>query len=111
MRNATAVRRFCHTLDGMQGSILLFARGADDLLLDWGFTDCYRELEAVRPGLHDLGLYETVKEAVMNAEALVRAGECSAAADMILEANRTLSQRSGADEALRCRYTSANDPN
>ena len=111
MRDASAVKRFCQTLDGMQGSILLYARGADDLLLDWGFPDCYRGLEAVRAGLEDLGLYESVKEAVTNAEVLVRAGECDAAATTILEANRTLSKRSGAEADLRRRYRSATDPN
>lgn len=111
MRKAREVKRFCQILDGMQGSILLYARGVEDLLLDWGFPDCYRELEAVRPGLEDLGLYESVKAAVSESEALVRAGECDDAATRILEVNRTLSKLSGAEEDLRRIFTSANGLN
>ncbi len=109
MRNAKALKQFCSSLDGLQGSIATFAEGLSEYLLTAGYPRYYEELEAIRPGLEDLGLYETMHEAIVRSEALVREGKYEEAEVLVLEANRTLSKASGADDDLRRMYKASND--
>lgn len=109
MRNAGAVRQFFHTLAGLQGGITLFKEGIDEFLLSHGYPRLYEELEAIRPGLEDLGLYEMMHEAIAHSEALVREGKYEDAEMLVLEANRKLSKASGAEEDLRRMYKASNE--
>jgi hypothetical protein len=61
------------------------------------------------PGLEELGLYEVVRDAILDSEALGLAGKYEEAADIVLEATRRLSKASGAEDDLRRMYRSAND--
>lgn len=109
MRNATAVKQFCNTLNGLQGSIALFQKGLSEFLFTAGYPRYYEELEAIRGGLEDLGLYEVVRDAIARSEALTREGKYEDAEMVVLEINRKLSKASGAEDDLRRTYTSAND--
>jgi hypothetical protein len=109
MRSASAVKQFSHTLDGVQGGITLFKEGIDEFFLSHGYPMLYEELEAIRPGLEDLGLYETMLEVITRSEALVREGKYEEAELLVLEANRQLSKASGAEDDLRRMYTASNE--
>jgi len=109
MRNAKAVKQFCHSLTGLQGGIALFPEGLSEFLFTVGYPGHYEEIEAIRDGLEDLGLYDLVLNAVTRSEALAREGKYDEAEMLVLEANRRLSKASGAEDDLRRIYTSAND--
>jgi hypothetical protein len=109
MRNTNSVKQFCSSLDGLQGSIATFAEGLSEFLLTAGYPRYYEELEAIRTGLEDLGLYETMHEAIAHSEALVREGKYEEAERLVLEANRKLSTASGAEDDLRRMYKASNE--
>lgn len=109
MRNVRAVKQFCNTLDGLQGGITLFKEGVDEFLLSHGYPSYYEQIEAIRDGLKDLGLYEEVLGAVKQSEAFVREGKYRDAELLVLEINRKLSKASGAEEDLRKMYKAANE--
>src|SRR5205085_526024 len=101
MRNAKGVKEFCRSLAGLQASIATFAEGIDEFLLSHGYPEDYKQIEAVRDGLEELGLYEDVLGAVKQSEVLVREGKCREAELLVLEINRKLAKASGADKDLR----------
>jgi len=109
MRNAKAVKQFCNTLDGLQGGITLFKESIDEFLLSHGYPDYYKQIEAIRDGLEELGLYEEVLGGVKQSEALVREGKYREAEMLVLEINRKLSKASGAEDELRKMYKAANE--
>lgn len=109
MRNTNSVKQFCISLDGLQGSIATFAEGLNEFLLTAGYPRYYEELEAIRTGLEDLGLYETMHEAITRSEALVREGKYEDAEMLVLEANRKLSKASGAEDDLRRMYRASKE--
>lgn len=109
MRNAKAVKQFCNTLDGLQGQIALFQEGFSEFLLSASYPRYQEELEAIRPDLEDLGLYEELHDVLTRSEALVREEKYDEAEMLVLEVNRKLSKASGAEDDLRRLYTSAND--
>ena len=109
MRNAKAVKQFCHSLDGLQASIATFAEGIDEFLLSHGYPEDYKKIEAIRDGLEDLGLYQEVLSSVMQSETLVREGKYREAELLVLAINRKLSKASGAEEDLRKMYKAANE--
>jgi hypothetical protein len=109
MRNAKAVKQFCHALDGLQASIATFGEGIDEFLLSHGYPEDYKQIAAIRDGLEDLGLYEEVLGAVKQSEALVRDGKYREAELLVLEVNRKLSKASGAEDDLRKLYRASNE--
>ena len=109
MRNAKGVKQFCRSLAGLQSSIATFAEGIDEFLLSHGYPEDYKQIEAIRDGLEDLGLYEDVLGAVKQSEALVREGKCREAEQLVLEINRKLSKVSGAEDDLRKLYKASNE--
>lgn len=110
MRQKQALRRFCNSLDGLQGSLLLYEEGLAEFLFSAGYPRYYEEVEALRNGLEDIGLHEELPNAIRKSEELAKAGKYEEASDIVLEINRKLSELSGANEALRRIYTAANDP-
>ena len=94
----------CGTLDGLQGSIVAFSRGQSEHLLTVGYPICYEELEAARGGLERLGLYEEIQSVLVRSEAMVREGKYHDAEMLVLDANRNLSEASGANADLRRLY-------
>jgi hypothetical protein len=109
MRNAKAVKQFCDTLNGLQGSIALYPKGLSEFLFTAGYPRYYEEVEAIRDDLEDLGLYEVVRDAITRSEALAREGKYDEAEMLVLEVNRELSKASGAEDDLRRIYKAAND--
>lgn len=111
MKVKRSIVRFENDLEGMQAGIALYRRGVDEFYLSHGFPLIYEQLEAVRDDLEALGMYEHCRDALMQAEALIRQGpERDAEANLlILNANRALMQASGSYEAMRHRYSAAND--
>lgn len=109
MRNARAVKQFCNTLDGLQGGITLFKEGLDEFLLSHGYQSYYEQVEAIRDGLEDLGLYGEVLSGLKKSEVFVRDGKYRDAELLVLEINRKLSRASGAEEELRKMYKAANE--
>jgi hypothetical protein len=105
------ITEFEELLGAVQGSIALYRRGVHEFFLSDGFPRYYEHLEAVRGDLETLGMYERCKDALTQAEALIRQGpEHDDEAEMlILNANRALMQASGNHEVLRSRYSAAND--
>lgn len=111
MKVKRSIVKFENDLEGMQGGIALYRRGIDEFYLSHGFPLIYRQLEAVRRDLEALGMYERCRDALTQAEALIRQGpEHDEEANLlILNANRALMQASGSYEAMKRRYSAAND--
>jgi hypothetical protein len=111
MKVKRSVAGFENDLEGMQGGIALYRRGANEFYLSQSFPWIYERLEAVRRDLEALGMYERCRDALTQAEALIKQGpEHDEEAEMlILSANRALMQVSGSYEAMRRRYSASND--
>ena len=95
----------------MVGNITLYRRGINEFFLSHGFPRIYEQLEAVRRDLEALGMYERCRDALKQAEALVRQGpEHDEEAELLLlNVGGELAHASGSYEALRRRYSAAND--
>lgn len=111
MRVKRVVAEFEDLLVYAQGGINLYRKGIDEFFLSHGFPSIYKGLEAARSELEALGMYERCRDALVQAEALVKKGpeHDYEAETLILEANRALMQVSGRHEAMRRAYRSAND--
>lgn len=109
MRNVKAVKKFCGSLDGLQASIATFAEGLSEFLLTAGYPRYREEVEAIRGGLEDLGLYEVVRDAIDHSEGLVREGRYEEAEMLVLDANRKLSKASGVEADMQRLYKSTNE--
>ena len=109
MPKRITVKNLCNSLDGLQGGIASFEEGLSELLLSVGYPRRYEEIESAQPELVRLGLYDFVKNAILESEALVRAGSYREAEMLVLQTNRRLSEESGASDALRRMYKAAND--
>lgn len=111
MRVKRSVAELENTLVGMQGNIALYRQGINEFYLSQGFPMAYERLEAARRDLEALGMYERCRDALTQAEALIRLGpEHDEEANMLfVNANRALMQASGTYEAMRRRYSAAND--
>src|SRR4051794_9699864 len=109
MAKRITAKNLCNSLDGLQGGIATFEEGLSEFLLSVGYPHHYEEIESARPALVRLGLYDFVKNAILESEALVRAGRYREAEMLVLQANRRLSEESGASDDLRRKYKAAND--
>jgi len=111
MKVKRSIAEFENDLEGMQGGIALYRRGVNEFYLSQGFPWIFERLEAARRDLEDLGMYERCRDALRQAEALIKQGpECDDEAEMlILGANRALMQASGSYEAMHRRYRASND--
>lgn len=111
MKVKRSVAEFERNLGGMQGNLPLFRQGINEFYLSQGFPWIYEQLEAVRRDLEALGMYERCRDALTQAETLIRQGpEHDDEAEMlILNANRALMQASGSYEAMKRRCSAAND--
>jgi hypothetical protein len=111
MKVKRSVAAFENDLEGMQGGIALYRRGANEFYLSQSFPWIYERLEAVRRDLEALGMYERCRDALTQAEALITQGpEHDQEAEMsILSASRALMQASGSYEAMQRRYSASND--
>ena len=109
MKSLGAIKQFCHTLDGLQGLLVLFPRGVDEFLFSHGYPRYRQEVESLRAGLEELGLFETVRDAISESETMGLAGRYEEASAIVFEANRRLSEASGANDDLRRMYRAAND--
>lgn len=103
------MKQFCRSLTGLQGSIALYQEGLSEFLFTAGYPAHYEELEAVRGGLEDLGLYEVVREAIVRSESLAKEGKYDEAEMLVLDANRKLSEASGLWDDMRRFYKASND--
>lgn len=111
MKIKRSVAEFERNLGGMQGNLPLYRQGINEFYLSQGFPWIYEQLEGVRQDLEALGMYERCRDALTQAEALIKQGpEHDDEAEMlILSANRALMQASGSYEAMRRRYSASND--
>ena len=111
MKVKRSVAEFERNLGGMQGNLPLYRQGINEFYLSQGFPWIYEQLEAVRRDLEALGMYERCRDALTQAEALIKQGpEHDDEAEMlILNANRALMQASGSYETMKRRYGAAND--
>jgi len=111
MKVKRSIAGFENDLEGMQGGIALYRRGANEFYLSQSFPWIYEQLEAVRRDLEALNMYERCRDALMQAEALIKQGpeHDDEAERLILNANRALMQASGSYEAIRRRYSASND--
>jgi hypothetical protein len=106
-----AIAKFENDLEGMSGNIALYRRGVNEFYLSHSFPSIYKQLEAIRRDLEALGMYECCRDALTQAEALIRQGpEHDEEAYMsMLNALRALSQASGSFDAMSRKYSAAND--
>lgn len=73
MKTRTSLPQFERDLQGMVGGITLYRRGIDEFYLSQ-YSWIYEQLEAVRSKLEAIGMYERCRDALQQAEALVRQG-------------------------------------
>jgi len=111
MKVKASIARFEADLQGMVGNITLYRRGINEFFLSQGFPRIYGQLETVRRDLEALGMYERCHDALKQAEALVLQGpEHDEEAELLLlNVGGELARASGSYEALRHRYSAAND--
>jgi len=110
MSSKRALKELFSSWVGLQGCIALYPQGINEFLFTAGFPSHYEELEANRKGLEQLGLYETLLDALVRAETLAKAAKYDDAEMIVLEAGRLLGAASGAHDDLRRLYTAASDP-
>ncbi len=103
MKKRISVAQFEGSLMGMAGGITLYRKGIDEFYLSHGCPRIYEELEAVRPKLEAIGMYERCRDALTQAEALVRQGpeHDSEAMTLLLEVGGDLANASGSFAAMR----------
>jgi hypothetical protein len=111
MKVKRVVAEFEDLLVYAQGGIDLYRKGISKAFLSHGFPMIREGLQAARRELEALGMYERCRDALVQAEALVKQGpeHDYEAETLILEANRALMQVSGSHEAMSRRYRAAND--
>ena len=73
MKTRISLPQFERDLQGMAGGIALYRRGIDEFYLSQ-YSWIYEQLEAVRPKLEAIGMFERCRDALQHAEALVRQG-------------------------------------
>jgi hypothetical protein len=97
------VREFENDLEGMLGGLALYRRGIDEFYLSHGFPAIYKQLESIRSDLDTLGMYEGCRDALTQAETLIRQGpqHDQEADTLMLNALRALSQASGSFDAMK----------
>ena len=68
MRTRTSLRQFERDLQGISGNITLYRRGINEFYLSQ-YSWIYEQLEAVRPKLEAIGMYERCRDALQQVEA------------------------------------------
>lgn len=111
MRRKPSLVEFEGLLEAAQGGIALYRRGVNDFYLSDGFPRYYEQLEVVRQDLELIGMYDLCRDALTQAESLIRQGpeHDEEAENLILKAIRALMQASGSYETMRRRYRVSND--
>lgn len=102
MKTRTSLPQFERDLQGMVGGITLYRRGIDEFYLSQ-YSWIYEQLEAVRPKLEAIGMHERCRDALKQAEALVRQGpeHDEEAQILLLAVGGELAHASGSYEAMR----------
>lgn len=105
-----SLSRFEGDFEGMIGCISLYRRGLDETYLSH-YSWIYKQLEAVRAKLETIGMYERCREALMQAEDLVRQGpeRDEEAATLLLAVSRELAHASGSYAKLQRKFKAQND--
>lgn len=103
MKTRISIAQFEGSFMGMTGGITLYRKGIDEFYLSHGFPRIYEELEAVRPKLEAIGMYERCRDALTQAEALVRQGpeHDNEARTLLLKIGGELAHASGSFAAMR----------
>ena len=109
MKKHQALKQLSNSLEGLQGGLLIFPSGANEFLFTYGYALHYKEVEALKLPLEDLGLYNVIREALVSSEALGHEGKYDEAAKVVLDANRKLFRATGEEDDLRSRYKAVND--
>ncbi|SFO54345.1 hypothetical protein SAMN05443579_103706 [Variovorax sp. PDC80] len=102
MKPKISLRQFENSFMGMSG-VTLYRRGINEFYLSQGYPRIYEELEAVRPKLEAIGMYERCRDALKQAEAWVRQGpeHDEEAILLLLNVGGELARASGSHEAMR----------
>jgi len=110
MKTKTSLTRFEGDLRGMAGNITLYRRGINEHYLSQ-YSWIYEQLEAVRSKLEAIGMYERCRDALKQAEAMVRQGpeHDDDAQSLLLTIGSELAHASGSSDALSRKYRAAND--
>lgn len=96
------IRELGNELVGLQGGISLYRKGIDEFFLSHGFEIAEQKLNAARPDLEQLGLYQQCRHALSRAHDLVKMGPThdEEAETLILNANRALMKGAGIYEEM-----------
>lgn len=108
-----SLSRFEGSLQGMAGGVTLYRRGIDEFYLSHGYPRIYEELESVRSKLEAINMYERCRDALKQAEALIRIGpeHDDQAQLLLLHVGGELAHASGSFDRLQRRFRAANDAN
>lgn len=109
MKVNTSIVRFEGDLQGMAGNIALYRRGINEFYLSQ-YSWIYDRLEAVRPELEAIGMYDRCRDALRQTEAWVRQGpeNDGEAESLLLKVGGELALASGTYDALQRRFRSSN---
>ena len=92
-------------LGGLQGLIGYYAKNGElRLLFDFAYPTSLGYIEELQSKLEMLNMYDAVKAALAQSEALARAGKYDEAEDVILEINRALMRASGTWDKMVKRF-------
>ena len=109
MKKSRAMKEFFSTLSALQGLIALHPAGLSEFLFSATYPRCFEELEAIRGPAEELGLYQTLREALTKSQALAEQGMYDEAEMTVLNVGGLWGEASGAWDDLRRIYKSAND--
>lgn len=92
-------------LGGLQGLIGYYAKNNElRLLFDFAYPTSLGYTEELQPKLEKINMYDAVKAALAQSEALARAEKYEESEDVILEINRALMKASGTWDKMVKRF-------
>lgn len=105
MSKKMTIAEFEDDLEGLQGVIPSSAKDNElDLLFKFSYPRMVREADELQPKLEKINMYEPVKAALAQSEALAREAKYEEAEDVILEINRALMRASGTWDKMVKRF-------
>lgn len=105
MARKMSISQFENHLVGLQGGIEILGKDNEELLFNQMFPTYQEYLTGVEIPLREIEMFEPVKSALAQSEALAREGKYEEASDVILEINRVLMKASGSWDRLEKRYS------
>lgn len=105
MSKKMSIAELENDLEGLQGVIPFYSKNGElDMLFDFAYPSSLRHMNELQPKLEKINMYEPLKAALAQSEALARDGKYEEAEKVILEINRALMRVSGTWDKMVKRF-------